>query len=567
MKKKSDIKKIPFLKSISFKICLIVALAVIISSTFITGIIIRHYTNTVKEEAEYHLLDMAKSYKSQLTTLLTSKTGTQKLYETVLKDIKVSGIDSSYAYLVDKNGKMLYHPTAEKIGKSVENSIVLGLTKKIQSGSLPKDDIATYMFQGEKKYVAYGILTNGDIIVVAANYDEVYKPVTEVMKFAATLQLSIIILMVVFAYFVSMYVTKPLVALTEIIDDTSQLKFKATGKVSSLYKRKDEVGVMSRSMRQMRENLREIVNQIDHSSQALSTNIKQLSQSSITINELCMDNSATTEQLAAGMQETSATTDTINEQMLHMKEEAKGIYELSGKGTTLSSAVLGRAEDMKETTQKAGEKTSSLYQEVKDKTHKAVEESHSVHKINDLTEAIMAISSQTSLLALNASIEAARAGEAGKGFAVVASEIGNLANQTSKTVTNIDSIIVEVQTAVESMVSSLNLAMEFLEKTVLHDYTQFSEIGDQYKEDATIFREEMDKIETSVQALMNNMDSVVVSIEGIDDTINESAKGVNEIAEKTADVVEKTTENNELATAGLENVKNLHEVVQKFELK
>ena len=50
-----------------------------------------------------------------------------------------------------------------------------------------------------------------------------------------------------------------------------------------------------------------------------------------------------------------------------------------------------------------------------------------VQHIEELTNTIIAIANQTSLLSLNASIEAARAGENGKGFAVVAEEVRKLA--------------------------------------------------------------------------------------------------------------------------------------------
>ena len=53
-----------------------------------------------------------------------------------------------------------------------------------------------------------------------------------------------------------------------------------------------------------------------------------------------------------------------------------------------------------------------------------------MEKMNSIVELIGDITSQTSLLALNASIEAARAGDAGKGFSVVASEITGMATRT-----------------------------------------------------------------------------------------------------------------------------------------
>lgn len=64
-------------------------------------------------------------------------------------------------------------------------------------------------------------------------------------------------------------------------------------------------------------------------------------------------------------------------------------------------------------------------------------------QMNSIIDIINEITSQTSLLALNASIEAARAGEAGKGFAVVATEISHMADQTQNATVEITGLIKE----------------------------------------------------------------------------------------------------------------------------
>ena len=212
----------------------------------------------------------------------------------------------------------------------------------------------------------------------------------------------------------------------------------------------------------------------------------------------------------------------------------------------------------------ASDRTKDIYNTVKVKAEKAIADSKAVEKINVLTEAIMSISSQTSLLALNASIEAARAGEAGRGFAVVATEIGKLAVQTSKEVENINEVVSEVNQAVENISVCLEDTAGFLGTTVLEDYDEFKKVGDQYNDDASEFRNSMNGIHDSIAMLTDSISVIVDALEGINETIGESTMGVTDIAAKTADMVGKSSESDDLARESIASTKELEEIVNKF---
>lgn len=106
-------------------------------------------------------------------------------------------------------------------------------------------------------------------------------------------------------------------------------------------------------------------------------------------------------------------------------------------------------------------------QEVSDSSHQARTMSAGllacVGEITESLKVIENISSQTGLLALNASIEAARAGEAGKGFAVVAESVSSLASSTRESLKEIQKVIINLQNSVDRMTSMVSENADSLE--------------------------------------------------------------------------------------------------------
>ncbi len=253
-------------------------------------------------------------------------------------------------------------------------------------------------------------------------------------------------------------------------------------------------------------------------------------------------------------------TTSIYNEVGYIKQKTEAISKRSQETIELSKGIVARATDAKNTTGKASDNTKSLYHEVSREARTAIEQSRAVNKINDLTQDIMNIADQTSLLAINA-------GEYGKGFAVVANEISHLAAQSSDTVSDIVEIVREVTSAVNSIEKCLDKTLSFLESSVMRDYDEFIQISGEYNSDAESFSDTIKGICGNIDELQNATGQIAEAISKINSTISESTNGITGIAQRATDVVTLSSDTYDKVQDNVNMANMLKEIVDKFTLE
>lgn len=472
---------------------------------------------------------------------------------------------SGYAFLTNSTDSILCHKDIEVGTVLSDDAEFQGLVKNLDNEDI-QGKTGYYEYKGKKKCMIYETLQNGMKLVLTAPESELSSGVSSLLVQAVLAGVIAIVFSLIVGIIISVRITKPLKRITGIVSNTAELDFVPDPNMGYLCKLKDETGGIARAVDKMQDCLRDMIAEIQSVNDGMSASMAQLADTTTQVSGICNDNSATTQELAATMEETAATTEGIYRNVEQINEHAEHITKLSMEGDEMSQQVHERAMHLQEMTRKAADKTQEMYENLNRESGEALRRSKAVEKIGEMTNAITEISSQTNLLALNASIEAARAGEAGKGFAVVATEIGNLANQTLDTVTNIDSIVNEAFGSVKIMGECLASSTSFLEKTVLTDYTEFKEVSEQYTNDAVLFKDSMEKIRESVMDLSQKMDNVTQAVASINTAVTEAADGISDIAGKTSEMVENVSQANRDVQKNRDNMGRLESVVKRFKL-
>lgn len=363
-----------------------------------------------------------------------------------------------------------------------------------------------------------------------------------IMISVATLILSILIFTVA-----TRQITKPIKEMAELSQKVA--KFDLTSTVT-LKTSKSELGTLQSALGQMIVNNRSFLKEISQRTQEVEFSYKDINEAMDHISDSMNENAASLGNVSAGIvnqvhqtNEASKVGHTLDQQIIAIDTNIKTSY---GNMETLIAHTTGSESEL--------EKLSlSLHKAVEgfDKnTIKLRQLEQKSGSIVQIIDTIRGIASQTNLLALNASIEAARAGEAGRGFSVVADEIRKLAEESNRSVTEVDTIISSVLSDVNDSMS-LNHENTQLITDSTQKLKETTQSFDVVKTNIHTVQDMMLKLENQsniVMRLKNEMMAKIESVEGVSFT---ASKEIQEILA----IIEEQTANTELVASNMEHLK------------
>ena len=306
-------------------------------------------------------------------------------------------------------------------------------------------------------------------------------------------------------------------------------------------KSNDEVGAMAQALNSFMNKIRSSIRQVSESALQVDTSVTSVNDNIGRLNGYIEDISATTQELSAGMEETSASTEEVTATVEEINKAVQTVSEKAQDGATTAEEINHRAMELRSNFEKAQEASHQVRVQVQEKLEKSLEDSKAVEKINELANGILSIASQTNLLALNASIEAARAGDAGKGFAVVAGEIGKLAEESTRTVNQMQEINQQVFAAVESLSENAKELMKFVEVNVSGDYDKMLEATADYKNDAGKINDIVMELSSISEELLASVENITTAISGVATATNEGAEGTSNIAGRAGESAQESS--------------------------
>lgn len=264
-----------------------------------------------------------------------------------------------------------------------------------------------------------------------------------------------------------------------------------------------------------KNNVAEMAEKILQVTDKMSTDIASIREKTLIMEDLADKNLSAMEEVTNGNNETVNSVEMQLIKTNDIKDAIDQVAKASGLIVTNVEETGAELAASKENIDRLIEHVNISYQANANVSKELAELTEYTTQMEDIIGLIDGITSQTSLLSLNASIEAARAGEAGRGFAVVASEISNLANQTQDATVSITDLIKNIS---DELTKVVDVIQEMIQNA--------NEQNDAATQTATSF----DKIAEKTDDVSERAKAMSQLVSGLTEANNEIIKGIETIS-------------------------------------
>ncbi len=294
-------------------------------------------------------------------------------------------------------------------------------------------------------------------------------------------------------------------------------------------KQRDEIGQLAESFNLMKNNLRELVQEINGNTDQVITISREVASGT-------SETSKAAEHVAGIMYELSSNT---GGQVSTVENGLKSIYDISSNIHQIDEnsqqardiAIQAQTESLKG--EQEIQRVTVQMQAIQTRMGQIEQVIRSLGKrseeIEEINNAISSIATQTNLLSLNAAIEAARAGEHGRGFAVVTSEIRKLSNETNESAVRIRNLVQAIQSETGKAGQSVHDMVE-----EVHQGTaaagSVNELFHTIKQLTDRTTQQIGSVTDELQHLNGNSGKVVQSMEYISTTTGNIASGTESVS-------------------------------------